>query len=277
MPPRGKPDFLLRSDSAFRLPSAPHTRADPFVFCHNDRLYLFFETQVADDFGQIAASEIVGSSIRHLGSVLAEPFHLSYPAVFAESGHIYMLPESQGAGEIRLYRFDDFPVRPMFLRTLLRGEYADPSPVKVEGVWYIFATSPRGLELFFTEDISCGELTAHPSSPITNDRRYSRCGGMPFLLRGQLVRPAQNCASRYGENLSLLTILELSRSSYQEELLSSNFLANDQPWNASGGHHMSICRSAGGFAVAIDGQAPDSLHHKFLMRAWMAATGRSRR
>jgi len=277
LPPRGEPDYLIRSNRLFRLPSAPHTQADPFVFSRAGCLYLFFETQVADDFGKIEAAELSGSNIRRLGAVLSEPFHLSYPAVFGDEDRIYMLPESQGAGEMRLYRFDRFPDGPQFLRTLLPGQYADPSPVRVDGIWYIFATGPRGLELYFTEDLESGGLAAHPASPITNDSRYKRCGGMPFELDGRLVRPAQDCTARYGENLSLLAIRELSPTSYREELLTSGLLANDQPWNSSGGHHVSLCRTASGFAVAVDGQSPDALHHKFLKRAWMAATGRKRR
>jgi hypothetical protein len=69
----------------------------------------------------------------------------------------------------------------------------------------------------------------------------------------------------------------LSPTSYREQLLASDLLANDQPWNSAGGHHISLCATPSGFAVAVDGQAPDALHHKFLKRAWMAATGRKRR
>lgn len=84
LPPLGEPDHLLRGNAPLRLPWSSHTRADPFLFVRDDRLYLFYESQVADDFGRIDCAEIDGHRIRHLGTVLAEPFHLSYPSAFAD-------------------------------------------------------------------------------------------------------------------------------------------------------------------------------------------------
>lgn len=277
LPPRGRPDFLLRANSPLRLPSSPHTRADPFLFSHRDRLYLFYETQIADDYGQIAVAEIERSGLRQIGPVLAEPFHLSYPCVFSLGETIYLLPESQGAGELRLYRFDQFPDKPVFFRTLMMGEFADPSPIFIGGMLYIFATTSRGLELFLIENLEEGNVTAHPCNPITTDPRFSRCGGMPFIFEGQLVRPAQNCAGRYGENLSLLVIKALSPEQYREEPLAIDLMVTDQDWNRGGAHHVSTCEFDGRLAVAVDGQSPDHFYQKFMIRTWMIATGRKRR
>lgn len=275
LPPMGKPDLLLTSKRLLRGPRHVHTRADPFLFGLGKDLYLFIETQALDDPGRIEAYvSQAGADFQPIGTVLAEPFHLSYPHVFAVGDAVYMLPESQEAGAVRLYRFADFPRRPELYRELLVGRYADPSPVFADGVWYLFATSARGLELFVTDDLIDGTLTLHPCSPITDDRRYSRCGGVPFQMDGQLIRPAQDCASHYGANLNLMRIDSLSPTDYRESPLRHAVFAGDTAWNANGGHHVSVCTTPHGVAVAIDGQVEDHLVHKIVARLWRMAVYR---
>lgn len=279
LPPVGEPDSLLATTRRLRRPRDVHTRADPFLFRSGDDLYLFIETQTLDDPGRIEAYVAPGIDaqarvdFRLIGTVLAEPFHLSYPHVFAVGTAIYMLPESQDAGAVRLYRFAEFPGKLALHRDLLVGRYADPSPVFVEGVWYLFATSSRGLELFVTDDLVDGTLALHPASPITADARYSRCGGVPFVIDGQLVRPAQDCGNHYGANVSLMRIDSLSPTEYSESLLRPAIFTGDQAWNAAGGHHVSVCPMPHGVVVAIDGQVADHLLQRIAIRVWMTITG----
>ena len=86
-------------------------QADPFLFSHGGRTWMFFEDfPHATRKGVIAVCEIDASG--HPGAprvVLEEPFHLSYPFVFEHDGEIYMLPETAAAGCIRLYHADPFP------------------------------------------------------------------------------------------------------------------------------------------------------------------------
>ncbi len=277
LPPRGPPAYLIRTNRARRLPNSPHTCADPFLFPYDGRLYLFYETQIADDFGQIALAIIDPAGLTQLGTVLAEPFHLSSPCVFSFNETMYLIPESHDSNEVRLYRFDLFPNKLVFIRTLVVGNFVDPTISYFDGLFYIFATSSNGLEIFVTHDLEDGNVAAHPCNPITNDPRFSRSGGMPFTFEGQLVRPAQNCATRYGENLSLLAIKKLSPFEYREEPMALDLFTSDQDWNRAGSHHVSTCAFEGGIAVAVDGQAADPLYQKFLIRAWMLVTGRKRR
>jgi hypothetical protein len=278
----GEPNCLLATTRRLRRPRDVHTRADPFLFRSGDDLYLFIETQTLDDPGRIEAYVAPGLyaqsakacvDFRSIGTVLVEPFHLSYPHVFAVGTAIYMLPECQDAGAIRLYRFAEFPGKLTLHRDLLVGRYADPSPFLVAGMWYLFATSSRGLELFVTEDLIDGTLTLHPASPITADPRYSRCGGVPFVIDGQLVRPAQDCANLYGANVSLMRIDRLSPTQYGESLLRPAIFTGDHAWNASGGHHVSVCPMPHGVVVAIDGQVADHILHRIGIRVWMMITG----
>ena len=273
VPPLGLPDYLLSSKRLLRGPRHIHTRADPFLFSDAGKLWLFYETQSADDPGQIEAAEIMEVGLRELGPVLREPFHLSYPYVFRIGSEIYLLPESRAAGATSLYRFLDFPRRPKRVRTLLDGAFSDVSPVKVDDIWFLFATSSAGLELFYANDIVGGEIKRHPASPITTDPRRSRCGGVPFHLNGQLVRPAQNNSERYGGNLSLLRIETINHQQYREASMLEDIFEKRQPWNSEGAHHVSVATWGSHTAVAVDGQAHDYYIHKLISRAWMLATG----
>jgi hypothetical protein len=185
-------------------------------------------------------------------------------------GEIFMLPETQASGEVRLYKFDSFPDKLHFHRTLLTGAYTDPSPIFIDGMWYLFLTSSRGLELFYTADLLKEKLKEHPNSPITSDASYSRCAGVPFFYRGDLIRPAQECSRRYGENVNLARVDIISPSEYRETPVTRGLLSGDQRWNTQGGHHIHFCqRASGRYAVGLDGQAPDSITNKVIARVWM--------
>ena len=45
-------------------------------------------------------------SFEYCGVVLSEPHHLSFPFVFRSGDRVYMLPETEQAGELTLYRFE---------------------------------------------------------------------------------------------------------------------------------------------------------------------------
>jgi hypothetical protein len=265
LPPLGAPARVFASKRLLRGPQHVHTRADPFLFAHGGCLYLFLEKQAGQEAGWIDGY-VAGEDGRFtpLGEILREDFHLSYPYVFCEGEHIYLLPESEAAGEVRLYRFENFPRTPRFARTLLTGRYVDPSLVKVDGLWFLFATSARGLELFHTDDLVGGTLRLHPASPITADPRFARCGGAPIWHEGRLLRLAQNGSGLYGGNLSLLEITAISPTDYAETLHQADIFDGSSPWNRQGGHHLSVAPFRGGLAVAIDGQVYDYYLHKIV-------------
>src|SRR5205085_3879170 len=85
--------------------------ADPFMVRHGRRWFMFFELMNwATWKGEIGlATSDDGLRWHYEEVVLAEPFHLSYPYTFHWEGSVYMVPESQQAGSIRLYRAEDFP------------------------------------------------------------------------------------------------------------------------------------------------------------------------
>lgn len=242
-----------------------HTRADPFLFVRNDELFLFFESMSIKEVGCIAVYKTADlKRFDYLGVVLRESHHLSYPLVFGYGSSVFMIPESGAAEEVVLYRFEDFPSGLKKVRTLLVGKYFDSSLIFHEGLWYLFTNSKVGLEIFLTEDIEKGTFSPHPQNPITTDPRFSRCAGQPVVVAGTTFRLAQDCSQKYGGNLNILRILELTADCYREETVHEGYFGCTEKWNAEGGHHLSMTNFLGKTIVAVDGHHRDYLLNKFL-------------
>ena len=248
-----------------------HTRADPFLFVWNKTLYIFFESVSIGEHGCIALYMTTDlERFNYLGVVLKESHHLSYPMVFESGSSVYMIPESGATEEVALYRFEFFPAGLKKIRVLLVGCYSDSSILFHNGLWYLFAASARGLELFYTDDIEFGTLLAHPASPVTVDPRVSRCGGQPVVVDGVIYRLAQDCSIRYGGNLNIVRILELTPSTYEEVTVLESYFSRDEVWNSEGGHHLSIVNFLDRTVIAVDGLQKDYLANKLLSPVFSA-------
>ena len=113
--------------------------------------------------------------------VLKEPFHLSYPYVFAWKGDYYMVPETLETQSIRLYQATDFPVCWSPVASLVEGMHADPSIFRFNARWWMFACSTPylhdTLRLYFARKL-LGPWREHPASPIIEgNKRIARPGG----------------------------------------------------------------------------------------------------
>ncbi len=65
--------------------------ADPFLWQHHSGLYLFYEVKnLAKGRGEIGVAQSTdgGATFKHLGVVLDEPWHLSYPFIFGYKGQV---------------------------------------------------------------------------------------------------------------------------------------------------------------------------------------------
>src|SRR5689334_4165568 len=83
--------------------------ADPMLFKYNGINYIFFEEY---DYNKGVISFITVDEDLNISTpirVLELDTHLSFPFLFQEEGHIYMLPESCSSQEVALYEADNFP------------------------------------------------------------------------------------------------------------------------------------------------------------------------
>jgi hypothetical protein len=227
-----------------QVPIAAETLADPFLFRHHDTLYLFYEiTLPSDPAAKIAVSVYDPAHDKWIfqAIVLDEPFHLSYPYVFAHGADIFMIPESKAARSVRLYRATDFPLQWQLEKVLIHNKkFVDSSIVYRDQFFYLFTTRKRRLYLYYSDGLT-SEWKAHPRSPIKY-WNHARCGGRFFEHNGVLYRFAQEQAKGYGWGLHVFRVLKLSPTRYKEIPLGGKPLLEPfgDGWANSGMHHIDI-------------------------------------
>jgi hypothetical protein len=240
--------------------------ADPFLVRDRGTWYLFFETfSVWRGRGEIAVA--TSDDLRtweYGGIVLTEPFHLSYPHVFADDGEFFMVPEAARTRSVRLYRAVAFPFRWRFEGTLLSGQdFRDPSLLHHSGRWWLFAeTAPDHgydtLRLFHAESLF-GPWAEHPASPVVSgDPASARPAGRILHHGGDLYRFAQDCSSTYGRAVRSYRITELSLTDYAEQRILPDVLEpGRETWRSRGMHHIDAQQlEDGSWVAAVDGFGP---------------------
>jgi hypothetical protein len=199
--------------------------ADPCVVTFEGRDFVFLE-----DFsyragrGRISCVAVEPSGrVISIEPVLEEPFHLSYPFVFAIGKSYFMIPESASAKSIRLYRAVDFPVRWAFDRILLDGVRAVDTTIHLrnEMLWMFTNIAQPGasaqdeLHLFYANSLY-GPWQPHPQNPIVSDARRARPAGRLFTHGEALFRPSQNCSVNYGGSIVINEVEEMTTTTYRE-------------------------------------------------------------
>jgi hypothetical protein len=236
--------------------------ADPFAVRENGEWFLFFEIDsVSTHQGEIGLATSTDSThwvYRQI--VLNEPFHLSYPQVFNWDGVYYMIPESHQANAIRLYRADPFPTGWTHIADLIAGDYQDPTIVRHEGRWWLFASTGQNenMNLFYADELT-GPWHAHAQNPvIRNDRTRARCGGRIREINGRLIRFAQDCLDRYGHQLIGFEVTSLTPNAYDETPLAENplLVPDGSGWNAYRMHQLDLHQTSPDHWIGfVDGNA----------------------
>ena len=222
--------------------------ADPFLIEWNGKQGLLLEEYV-DELGRGRIS-FVGfdgaGNFEQVIPVLTEDFHLSFPWTFEFEGDLYMIPETKGANQLRIYRCDSFPGQWSLVRTIFDGVQAvDPMVVQVQSGWYLFLNiDPLGLSdtyselhIFHSLDPVWGTWQPLPRNPQVLDPERARNGG--FLQEdGRIYRIGQRHAfGAYGQSLTIFEIQDLQPSGYTECSVKS--VQASFPGAIRGPHHLS--------------------------------------
>jgi len=242
------------------------TTADPFLFAHGERLYIFFEVKTDFGHGEIWAESMGadGTWVSH-GCVLAEEFHVSYPNVFTgRDGTIYMLPETAASGKTWLYTTDTFPFNWRRVGVLLDEILSDPAIIFTEEGVLLLGTTRQDELKVHTASVAEGPFNPQ-GRLITKDRAISRSGGAPFVIDGKLHRPAQNCTTSYGQNISLMEVELKGATEYGERLVLADLYPRRQEWMALGYHHMSLAKFGEDYFLAVDGRRQDKYVNTLLL------------
>ncbi|HEY0872612.1 MAG TPA: hypothetical protein VGD94_04000 [Vicinamibacterales bacterium] len=209
--------------------------ADPFPVRHGEEYYVFVEELIKGSVhnnkrkAHISAIKIdssgpTGPPIK----VLETDCHLSYPFLFEWKGTLYMVPETAGNRSVELYRCVEFPHRWVFVKPMLTNVNAvDPTLIQQGDRWWLFvniavdgARNVDELHVYHAAD-PLGDWTPHTLNPVKSDVRSSRPAGRPFIWRGELHRPAQDCSRRYGHAIVVNKITRLDPQGYEEVQVSS--------------------------------------------------------
>jgi hypothetical protein len=226
--------------------------ADPFGVQRNGATHVFVEAfDYRTKHAVIEHHEFGHDLVWHgKATVLSRPFHLSYPYIIEHAGEVFMIPESQRAGEIALYWAREFPHQWVRETALLSGiPGAEASVLRHGDRWWMFFTvvgpqarDQRELHVAYAENLT-GPWQLHSQNPVRQDRRAARPGGTPFLTPdGAVILPVQDCGRTYGGALRLLRFTTLTPEHVATELLDTE-LTGDlfSSTHQDGCHTLSAC------------------------------------
>jgi hypothetical protein len=221
-----------RDLATFKLISPPTGRfwADPYALQRDGTNFVFFEdASISTGRGHISVMRMERNGAYNAPTkILDKPYHLSYPFVFEWDGATYLVPESAENHTIELYRCIEFPNRWEFVHNLMENIAAyDATFIEYDQLWWMFvnirqhagASTWDELCLFYSDSPISQDWQPHPQNPIVSDVRSARPAGRIFMQNGQLHRPSQNSSFRYGYALNINRILELTKTSYREQLV----------------------------------------------------------
>lgn len=256
--------YVMRAGDAAPTPiPAPALSyyADPFLWRHEGRLWLFVEEfEYLEQCGRLVAMEL-DADLRPgpVTPVLPLREHASYPCLFECEGRLWMVPETCALGVLDLYVCERFPDRWRRARRLLEGVDAVDSVLFQRGGWWWLITNSkplgaeggRSLAIHRMKDPLEGELHSHPVSSAglfaDRDHGYGRGAGNLFFDRNGPLRVLQKNADYYGQSAEVRRIVTLNESDYREEPVESGHPLAELAALVSP-HHISMH----GDAVAFD-------------------------
>ena len=237
--------------------------ADPFVVENEEIYYIFYEhyppqmNSTWGDIGVLKSTDL--TSWEYIGIALDEPFHLSYPYVFKWNDKWYMIPETSGANQIRLYETDKFPCDWKLKTVLIENrKIADATLLIKDGFFYLLAFGHQTSELclFYSDNIE-KDWKEHPASPIRN--YDTRPGGTPCVVNESLIYFIQDHTHGYGTGLLAYEIDSISPTVFKDRRLDENnpvLYRFGDDWAATGMHQLSsIMLNDSVYFCVVDGNS----------------------
>jgi hypothetical protein len=230
--------------------------ADPFFIKEKDTFYIFFEHKIKKihpaKVGLLTSTD--GINYKYKGTVLKEKFHLSYPQVFKYKNDFYMVPESQAANNVLLYKAEKFPYQWKICDTLVPNiRLKDPTIFLSDTLNVIVGTDKNLTMHLYTSDSLFGEWKLHKNpNPLVGSE--SRPGGRFFNSKNGLILPVQNSSKGYGYGVSLYKF-NFNKSDYKVEKLSNLILKRQTfvPEFNAGMHQLDIQEIDGKIYYVYDG------------------------
>jgi len=261
---------IRRQDTGSRLNiSDPKViNADPFLFVHDGKLFLFYEETTFRRPGgrimMVSTDDLIRWS-KPIQISQEDNLHFSFPYVFEDDGDVYMIPETGWVGEIRLYKalnkeLTRFELDSMLMCREIKDEniifdFADNVLYRKDGVYYLFTSildkDGYKLQLHTSSELR-GPYKEHPSSPICHNLKYGRNAGSLIERHGKLFRPTQDCTNTYGGQVNIMEITIITPEKYEENVFKDHILPSDADFYRQGGHQLNYVEYKGQTIVATD-------------------------
>lgn len=230
--------------------------ADPFFIKEKDTFYIFFEHKKINkhpaEIGLLTSVD--GIKFNYKGTVLREKFHLSYPQVFKYKGEYFMLPETQGANNVLLYKAVNFPYQWKIADTLIKNIKLKDPTIFLSDTLNVIVGCNNEYQMKLYNANSLNDDWKLNKNPIVTQGSESRPGGRFFSLNNGLILPVQNCTNGYGYGLSLYRF-SFSKKEYSIKKITPLFLKKEikcKEFNA-GMHHFDIQKIDNRYFYVYDG------------------------
>jgi hypothetical protein len=231
--------------------------ADPFMIRTGVGWFMFFEVlPVHSNDGKISVARSQDGLVWEYDRVvLNQEFHLGYPYVFEWESQFYMVPETRGAGAVKLFEAVEFPTEWVFVKDLIRGNFADPSPFQFEGRWWMFVLRGHEELMLYTSEVLEGPWQEHPKSPLIHGRSATRPAGGPFIHDGKVIRFTQDDIPDHGRGVRAFQVDVLTPDEYEEhEFEESPVLqGSGSGFNEKGMHHIDAHHVGDTWIASVDG------------------------
>lgn len=204
--------------------------ADPFVINKKNKNYIFVEEFIKSiNKGVISTIELDKEGNQRLyRNIIKESFHLSFPYIFEFKNSLYMVPESNEAKCIRLYKCIKFPNKWQYCYNLMNNINCVDSIIfkKSNYYWLINTLSNKNdfssqLNIFYSKSPISKKWKAHKKNPVIFDSTKGRNAGI-IIRNNNIYRISQSYGynnhgiMQYGQSTSINKIIKINNNDYKE-------------------------------------------------------------
>lgn len=227
----------LINEELFKIRWVKHTYrdrffADPFLLKHDEQFYYILaeEFVFSEDIGWISLLVIDKQTmeLKHKRTVLSSEYHFSYPFVYNDK----VIPECYASGLSYDYRYDEEKLIQDGL--IMNRGLIDQTFLQYNNTEWVFATDKDnplyGLKIFY-KAIGDTEWKEHKKNPVKSDIESSRPGGHFFEIDGKIYRPVQDSKKRYGHQIRIMRVDQLTPEEFKEEEVAHFSSINNPPYN----------------------------------------------
>ena len=214
--------------------------ADPFIINRNKSTFIFLEEfNYNENKGVISVYEIHSEGYQKIGIAIKEKFHLSYPFLIENENNLFMIPETNSAKDIRIYKCIEFPLKWKLEKVLIAGiSSSDTNIIKYNQKFWMFTNIDSSgigdhsseLHIFYSDDLLSKNWTPHINNPVIFNSLQARNGGKIIFKNNELLRVFQRQGfNTYGRSAGISKIKILTEDQYEEEVIMNidpNFLEN---------------------------------------------------